>query len=401
MSRLFGIPPAALILLALAAPVSSRAAVTMAHGRTSVPRGFELIDNRIFVSVWINGEGPFKFILDSGAVNFLTLETAQKLGLDLTPAGQQSGAGAGTVESWTTRVDRLSLGDLTLSDPSCYVSSLAPIIKAIGFQRLDGVLGYELFSQLAVELDYQTGNVTFIRPETFTPPQPADVVPFELSGHIPVIEGRVNGIEGRFIVDTGDRSSLTLFRPFVQEHDLTDSLALTPEITTGWGIGGPIPARVTRLDTLMVHDSPVTGVVTRLPTLTSGAFATSEEAGSIGTGVLSRFNVTFDYPHKTMYLVPNASRFRHDSWDGAGMWLVNGDGGIEVYDILPGGPAEHYGLHKGDVIVQVNDIESSRPGALLEVRNLLTDARDGGIVRFRVKDDPGVRVVDVKLKKIL
>jgi len=112
-------------------------------------------------------------------------------------------------------VDSLSLGELALCDQSCLVLSLEPIVKAIGFAHLDGAL---------------------------------------------------DGVSGRFLIDTGDRSSLTIFGPFALAHDLAGRYPLTPEVVTGWGIGGPIPARVARVDTLRIRGASAPGVVKRFPT---------------------------------------------------------------------------------------------------------------------------------------
>ncbi len=374
--------------------------ITMAGGRTSVARGFELLDNRMFLSVWVNGQGPFKFILDSGAENLLTLDTAKKLGLKLKPAERQTGAGAGSAESWTTTVDSLNIGHLRMTRQSCMVVSLDPVIKAIGFERLDGLVGYELFRQLVVDLDYATGNVTFTRPEAFTPPEGCDEVPLQWKEHIPVVDGVVDGIAGRFLVDTGDRSSLTLFAPFVETNDLGARYPLTPEVTTGWGIGGPIPAHVTRIGALRVHQSDVPEVVTRLSTLKAGAFASSEEAGSIGTGVLKKFTVTFDYPNSRMFLRRNSLAGWRDTWDGAGMWLVRGSDGFEVFSVLKGGPADRAGIRPGDVITRINALDPSEQ-SLLDAREILSDMHAGAVVRILIREGQDSRVVDLVLEKIL
>ena len=55
---------------------------SIAGGKTSTTLPFELIDNRVFVEVHLNGRGPFHFILDTGANGFsLADTTVQKLGL--------------------------------------------------------------------------------------------------------------------------------------------------------------------------------------------------------------------------------------------------------------------------------------------------------------------------------
>jgi hypothetical protein len=49
----------------------------------------------------------------------------------------------------------------------------------------------------------------------------------------------------------------------------------------------------------------VAGVVTRASRQTRGVFATTGDGGSIGTGMLKRFNVVYDYPDRTIVAWPS------------------------------------------------------------------------------------------------
>jgi hypothetical protein len=75
---------------------------------------FESVDNRIFVNVWLEGRGPFKFILDTGGYAGLSVETAKRVGLKL--GNEVEGRGASvrlTVQiGATTREVVLRLRDL-------------------------------------------------------------------------------------------------------------------------------------------------------------------------------------------------------------------------------------------------------------------------------------------------
>ena len=65
----------------------------MAAGKTSFSIPFELVDNRIFIAVRINGKGPYHFLLDSGGFGSISMQVARELDL---PLGEEArGAGAG------------------------------------------------------------------------------------------------------------------------------------------------------------------------------------------------------------------------------------------------------------------------------------------------------------------
>jgi hypothetical protein len=44
----------------------SKSSLALTSGKSSFNMPFELVDNRIFIDVQLNGKGPFKFILDTG-----------------------------------------------------------------------------------------------------------------------------------------------------------------------------------------------------------------------------------------------------------------------------------------------------------------------------------------------
>src|SRR5208337_2746593 len=86
------------------------------------------------------------------------------------------------------------------------------------------------------------------RARDFHPTPGAIAIPFTLNeADMPVLDGVVAGVTGRFLVDTGDRSALTLFGPFWRGHHLDKAMSPTVEAMTGYGIGGPIRSIVGRM----------------------------------------------------------------------------------------------------------------------------------------------------------
>ena len=82
------------LALGLPAPAQSQAGIhfAMAAGKTSSTLPFELIDNRVFVEVQLNGKGRFHFILDTGAGGFSVVESvARELDLKIEDAGEGQG----------------------------------------------------------------------------------------------------------------------------------------------------------------------------------------------------------------------------------------------------------------------------------------------------------------------
>jgi len=336
-----------------AVPASAADPVSAAGNlEASVP--FELIDNRIFVDVRVNGRGPYRFILDTGGVNIVTPEIADLLGLARRDSLPLDGAGGGKVPACYTDLDSLSVGAITMRNQEAIVVSFRPIQEAMGFERMDGLLGYELFSQFVADIDYDAARIDFSRPGERPPPSDAVAVPFEFRGHIPKIRARLDGREGDFVVDTGDRSSLTIFTPYQRQHGLPEADTPRYHAMTGYGIGGPIRATLITGSTLAIGPLMLGGILTRLPDPGNGAFDAEDVAGSIGTGVLKRFQLRVDYPGRTLWLKPGAQFGQGDACDRSGFWLARRGAELEVMDVVPNGPADAAGLVVDDRIVRID-----------------------------------------------
>jgi predicted aspartyl protease len=288
------------VALLLAAVVSSAPASQAA----SVP--FTLFDNRMLIDATIDGQGPFTMIVDTGSSSVvITPGVARRLEVVTHAAGSATGAGSGTTAMSSTRLQRLTIGSLWFSDLHAEVIDLSPIQRAIGFPRLDGIVGYDILRRLRVGVDMDAMSLTLSYPVLPTPKN-ATIVPFTADANgIPQVPAAVDGVRGTFVIDTGDRSSLTLVRHFAQAHDFYKNAPVRNAIT-GIGVGGPIYSDVLRT-TVSLFGSTVPGVVTRASLDKGGAFALAPQDASIGTGLLRRFNIVYDYPDRLLFTWP--SRF--------------------------------------------------------------------------------------------
>jgi len=194
-----------------------------------------------FVPVCVDGEGPFPFILDTGASrSTIDASLAHVLGLPVDgPSGVASGANCATTFEPTT-VHSWSLGSLPLA-PQVLPSIRIPLFGATDAPA--GLLGSDVLSEFgAVRLDFRRQTLVLVGPERSPPtgpegppPQgfaprpfdPADVSPSLLRGDryhaVPMlvegipgsavqlrVEVRIRGARRPFILDTGaGRTSVT------------------------------------------------------------------------------------------------------------------------------------------------------------------------------------------------
>lgn len=435
----------AILLFAAAAPWSQ------ATQSASVP--FTLVDNRIVITAAIDGSGPFSMIVDTGSNGLvITPEVARRLGLRTRPAGSVTGAGSGSAALSTTRLPSVAVGSLHFDNLAGEVLDLSPIRRAIGFPSLDGIIGYDVLRRLRVGVDMDTMHLT-LSYEPLPVPKNAASTGFTVDGNgIIQVPGAVDGVHGTFVLDTGDRFSLTLFRHFAQANDFYRDAPVRDAIT-GIGIGGPVYSDVLRT-TVSLFGSTIPGVVTRASRDRGGAFASGAQDASAGTGLLKRFNIVYDYPDKQLFAWPSQFFSQADTYrplalvNGAlhvappamdptihaspiptlprhgvlGAAVVQSPGGVRVSAVVPGSAAAQAGLHAGDTIRAVNGapiasvarflrvlhdlhagqpalVEVERDGRRLQLSATLTSPRDesdAGLVT-----EYGAIAVDDSLRRTL
>jgi Aspartyl protease/PDZ domain len=362
---------------------------------------FEWIDNRIFVQVMLNGEGPFHMILDTGADLSISPEVAKKLQLQLASAGETGGVGEKTVPLQSTHIRELSFGPVHLTNLESNVIPTADSTYVFGNIPVDGFLGLEVFQRYVVRHDYETRELTFYDPKTYAYNGPGESVPFERDGNIPVIEAAFDGIAGKFGVDTGARSALILYGPFVASNKIDEKYHATFQGVSGWGIGGPVRSYMVRSRSLKIGKYELHDLIARLSLNKSGATATSSKAGLIGPDVLKQFTFICDYARGRLIFEKNANFGTRDHYDRSGMWISQKGDAFEVFDVISGGPADHSGLKVGDVILSVNGRRTSEL-ELTDVRDQWKKSDSGTTITLQVQNAAGEkREVTVVLRDLV
>ncbi|HEY3675246.1 MAG TPA: alpha/beta fold hydrolase, partial [Candidatus Tumulicola sp.] len=351
---------------------------------------FTLQDHRIFVQAYIGNAGPFSMIVDTGSAELgVTPAVAQRLHLRLHPAGSVSGAGAGKMTIETTTISGVRVGNTRFAPADALVLDLSRIQHGIGLSHFDGVIGYEQLQRYHVLVDMDRQRIAFSSTPIAAPPG-ATQTPFAQIDNFLRIPATVDGVHGTFVVDTGDRSQLTLFRHFADANGFAHFTTVSNALT-GFGVGGPVYADMLRT-TLQTLGVMANDIVTRIPLAHTGAFATAPEAGSIGNGFLERFNIVYDYPdHRIVswpvaHAVADTSTFRLPAVPPApsvllarhaifGAAVVQKPGGVTVSIVTPNGPAYAAGLRADDVIRSMGDRQIVAPADFYQAAHDATAGR--------------------------
>ena len=358
---------------AYAMPSRSSMDISFADGSNRATVPFRLQNNHIVTDVRINGQGPFNVILDTGGMAMLTPATAKALTIASHGSAAVTGVGSEVDSGGFAHGITFEIGGVTLRGQNPLVADMEapqPVRTA-----LQGMLGYELFRRIIVQVDYRDQTLTLIDPAKFDHADAGTAIPFEFTEQMPEVAGSFEGIPGRFRIDTGARSELTLTSPFAADHNEREQHPRGIEAISGSGIGGVSRSYVTRSSGLQLGDLQLDNIVTELSTQQKGAFADPSYAGNIGGGLLKRFTVTFDYGHQLIYLKPRTDAVPDTgTYDRAGIWLQAAHEGIKVVDVVKDGPAARAGLQAGDVIRAVDGGN--------------TDSSQVIALRYRFRNDP-------------
>ena len=159
---------------------------------------------RVWAPVFINGKGPFRLVLDTGASNSaVNARVAEKLGLPLTEDHTIMLRGVtGSRVVPTIPITSLIVGDLELQG-----RRLPIVTDALG--GAEGVLGSEGMLDKRVFIDFGRDRITIFKSHLEQPPAGFVTVPFRIvGGLLMVVNARIGAIRAKAIIDTGGQATL-------------------------------------------------------------------------------------------------------------------------------------------------------------------------------------------------
>jgi len=336
-------------------------------GQTSATVPFELDGGQIALGVRLNGQ-PARVFLDSGASGIaLSQSTATRLGLKSSGFLEARGYG-GSTDLHPILVHKFEVpGAVMITDAAAIAIDLPDTLSAFFNRPVDGFVGYDLLAHFVVRVDYPRRTLTFTAPDAFRPARTdGAALPLELDNDIPSVEASIDALPpARFLLDTGDEAALRLYSPFAASSGL-DKKYPRGALTTGGGIGGESSSRVTKIGSFTVAGLILKQVPTDFSLDPKGG-ASLVIAGALGSRLLSRFVVTFDYPHGRVFFAPTSGvRAAFNTWT-TGLTLMAardplGRSRVVVAQIQPRAPALRAGLSAFDEVLAIDGHRLSRVG---------------------------------------
>ena len=344
-------------------------------GQTSATVPFDTDDGEIGLDLRLNGQ-PARVFLDSGASGIaLSQQTATRLGLKSSGFLEARGYG-GSTDLHPVLVSRVEVpGAVQLTDVTAIAIDLPDALNSYFTRPISGFVGYDLLAHFVVRLDFAHKKLTFLRPDTFHPTaQDGVALPLELDNDVPSVVAQLDALPPqRFLIDTGDEAALRLYSPFVAQYGL-DKKYPHGLLTAGGGIGGVSRSRVTRTGSLKVAGVTLRGVPTDFSLDPKGG-ASLVNAGSLGVSLLSRFVVTFDYPHSRVFFAPTPATRAPFVTQTTGLTLMEtkdpqGRGHVIIAEVQARSPAVRADLNVFDEVLEIDGHKTAGLG-LTAARKLL------------------------------
>jgi predicted aspartyl protease len=245
------------------------------------------------VEVFVNGQGPFLFAIDTGGAGEARLDATLAKKLNLASVGKViAGAGSrGKAQSFEqVRLTSLKLGDAEFRDVTAMVRSYNS--PGSNVPKIDGILGFGLFADYLLTLDYPGKHVR-IEQGVLAKTKSENVISFDKSKGIPIADLTVDQVTIKASLDTGSMGGILLPKSVAQKLQLAE----TPKIT---GRGKTVSGE------FVIEEAPLRGTV-RLGTekLLNPVvqFAEVFERANVGSKVFADFSLTFDQANQLVRFV--------------------------------------------------------------------------------------------------
>lgn len=378
------------------------------NGRKSERMPIKIVNNLIILPITINKTFTLNFILDSGCHAPILLDHQMTYLFPFEQMRTIPIRGLGPNEAFEADVVMncvFDMENITANNVSLIVlpENTFDISAHLGV-TVHGIIGYDLFKNFAIEIDYVGEWVRFYHPKKKIKRRKFESFPLALENTKPFINAKISLddgeiIDGKLMLDTGASYPLTLIQDTVSNIHLP-----SPNLQAylGTGLSGDLNGHIARSKSLQLEHFEFENIITAFPDQASIRHIVSENQreGTIGGEILRRFRVIFDYPHQRLLLKKN-NRYRSAFEYNKGGMLIKAKGKnlntFIITEIDPDSPAEKAKLQKGDQIIEVNG-KAHNEITLNNIYNMMNVTKSGRTVRFTILR--GTKIFKVKVKMV-
>lgn len=329
--------------------------------KQSIP--FKCIKNLIVIPLFVNGKGPYDFVLDTGVGPLIITEPSiiDSLNFSSMRKIKLSGLGVENVDAYVSQNVSAQLGSAKIKyiPTAVLKEDLFNLSGHLGI-KIFGLIGFDFFNSFIVDIRYSSNHLIFHDLKRKVKYR-GSKVPIIIEKNKPYIatEVVINDtvrVKTRLLIDTGASHALSM--------DMLDGGAfpapnLKIKANLGMSLSGQIKGHVGRISKFYIGKYVFDNVVAGFPNFESISkkIDLTNRNGNLGGEILRKFDVQFNYQEGFLYLKPNSNSrkaFQHDMLGMVVYLEQNEFKRVLIGEIDEDSPAERAGFCPQDEIIAID-----------------------------------------------
>ena len=364
---------------------------------------FDIYRGDIRMAAVVNGR-PMHLLLDDGFMwDALLLwgGSVDSLGLRYDRAVEiGDSAGANAIRSRQASGLSVRFPGVEFEDQTAVVTPSSSGVGAL-WAGSEGQISAAFFKHFVVVIDFDEMVITLVEPAKFryvgrgteVPLRPLESGPSTIPAVLDLADGRSVSVDLMLDLGYNDQLQITTtgeHRIPVPRRSLAASLGMNIQ-------GVPTLGFVGRVARVSIGGHVLPDVLAAFVSPEHSEHAYSEVM--VGLGLLSRFNIAYDYPHRRMYLEPNRSFAAPFEYGMSGFASRRAaDGTLEITEVYPESPASDAGLRSGD---RISRIDGQPVGEMDPEARRLMLRQSGRTLALSVQRGGTVREVPITLRRVI
>lgn len=415
--------------------------------KTKVAIPFKFINNLIIIPVEVNG-AKLNFLLDTGVSETLLFSLDETDQVKFENIEKILFTGFGNKEPFEglkSSNNKLVIKDYVDNNHTIYIvlDQEINISSQVGFP-INGIIGSHFFMNNPIEIKYKKNKIFVYDtiPNAFKKKKNSySKLPISIEENKPyvyakvVFENKSEILNTKLLIDTGNSDAIWLFKEkntaiTIPEKNYLDFL--------GKGFSGNIYGKRARLELFELGEFKFKKPLISFPDSTAsvGIQMVENRVGSIGSEVMKRFNVIYDYPNSAIYLKKNSNFILPFNFNMSGLdvqheglqWVkenyeenassaqvsFESDGNTitrnlkyrfelkpsySILSIQKGSPADLADLKEGDIIIKLNS-NYVYNYTLQEIKDILR-SEEGRTITIEVERKGVIIKTKFQLKSII
>jgi hypothetical protein len=343
------------------------------------------------------GKDTLNFILDTGSGGIsLDSATCKEFNIQTFQTDTSITGIAGVRKVHFVFNKSLRLPGLTVEGLNFHVNDYEVLSSVYG-EKVDGIIGYSFFSRYIVKIDFDSLQIEIYSPGKITYPSHGHLLhPIFTSLPIQYVQVKDRRkVPFNFYFDTGAGLCFLMSEQFAKDSAVLQKKR-KPLVTQAEGMGGMLKMRLTVVKEVKLGPYRFRKVPTYLYQDDNNVTSYPFTGGLIGNEILRRFNLTFNYPQREIFLQPN-SHF-NDQFDyaytGLGIYYIGGKN--IVVDVIANSPAAKSGFMIDDEIISVGNNFSNN---IQQYKNLLQVPNER--LKIIIKRGTELKEMTIRTKSLL